>query len=80
MTISQVYLTNLVAKGFGSKLAKNEIAKTETFILASNSFTLWILNIQMGTLWKVKPFESQPTLEHNKQPRKELYTLKTSGE
>ena len=52
LTISQVYLTNLVAKGFGSKLAKNQITKTETFILASNSFTLWRLNIHTGTSYE----------------------------
>ena len=34
------FLTNLVAKSLGLKLAKNYMTKAETFILASNSFTL----------------------------------------
>ena len=49
-TISQVFITNLVVKGFGSKLTKNYITKAETFILASSSFTLWWI-----------PFENEPT-------------------
>ena len=38
--ITSFFITNLVAKAFGSKLAKNYITKIETFSLASNSFTL----------------------------------------